>query len=289
MRAEARVELDPAFVLHEFFQARAEIAPARHQLFPEGRHSLCARVRRTRNQNLIEDRPVTLGRPAHAREQLDLSRRQSAPFQSLQRAIELLLRVVQAIEELRFGDQQVASADRDHLLGGQLGLKCLREVVGIHFQDLLAVRRFVPREQGGADRGHRRNQRDQAEADACPLCKSRPRERWDELGHGSLTSMLVSRRCQRPACRRCRNVGVRPAARSRQPSADPQPYEHPTQGAHHEGPLKRPPHRVLDFLHEAHGGPPDFTKQRWCKRHSRVGRRRAAKAGGRALAQARSA
>ena len=37
---------------------------------------------------------------------------------------------------------------------------------------------------------------------------------------------------------------------------DPQPDEHPTQGAHHEGPLKRPPHRVLDFLHEEHGGRP---------------------------------
>ena len=132
MRAEARVELDPALVLHELFQARAEISPARHQLFPERRHSLCACVRRPSNQNLVEYRPVTFGRPAHAGKQLDLSRRQSASFQSFQGAIELLLRVVQAIEKLRFGDQQVASADRDHLLGGQLGLKCLREVVGIH-------------------------------------------------------------------------------------------------------------------------------------------------------------
>ena len=45
--------------------------------------------------------------------------------------------------------------------------------------------------------------------------------------------MLVSRRCQRPACRRCRNGGV-PRPAELPASADPQPYEHPAQGAHHE-------------------------------------------------------
>ena len=149
-------------MVDELSEPRAQVFARRQEAIPEHCHALSMTVI-AGFDDVVEHRSVVQGRALRLREELAFVHRHARMVEGFERCVELRLGRVKPVQRGRVGRQQVATADRDHLLGGELSLVGVRQVAGVRRQDLLTPGRGVARKPGKADRGQSRDDGDQAE------------------------------------------------------------------------------------------------------------------------------